>query len=636
MRDAEIYGAWEASRPVITHRSYFYPLAPIGVGTAAVKSLTGYISRLAAAHAVYTGTLVNRELLSRVPYTKGVWTGQSPPHLPGYSFYIGAHTLNGVGHRTQLWVTLLQELTGVPRLNLLTTLPWAGAIACVRLLRSHRAWCSSCFGEEDASAPSAYERLAWVFQVVTVCPAHRQPLESACPFCGRMQYVLSARSRPGYCSRCHHWLGRMSDGTMVHADLTEQIRIAEMVGALLAASPTLPAHFGLDLFRKNVRGLVRDAGGYRRFHAGIQRPYVRDWVRRPILPRMNSLVRLSSRQQVPLVRLLTERMEAGNKTDQKCASKAHYRVQAAVVEAALQAALGASIPPPLRQIANRLGYRQVTPLQFRYPALCREIAQKRRTGAGGSRPSSGNTPVSRDRILAALTAELAKPGFTDLPGVAASVGLSSKRRLYKDFHDLRRAIVAKNATIKERQREATRAASKYAIEAALKAAFREQVVPTVAEVARRLGYATVKPVTSQFPELTRQLRACRRRIAPAKCERRVSERVREALRKALGEFPPPSRTEVVRRAAGHRTRIREGFPDLWRALRERYVQHKREVHRARREAFADEVYRVALELQSHGIIPTAQLVLAAIPQPQFRSLSIVAETVRLARRELTT
>jgi len=40
-----------------------------------------------------------------------------------------------------------------------------------------------------------------------------------------------------------------------------------MVGALLAAGPTLSAHFGLDLFRENVRSFVRDAGGYHRFRA---------------------------------------------------------------------------------------------------------------------------------------------------------------------------------------------------------------------------------------------------------------------------------------------------------------------------------------------------------------------------------
>jgi hypothetical protein len=58
--------------------------------------------------------------------------------------------------------------------------------------------------------------------------------------------------------------------------------------------------------------------------------------------------------------------------------------------------------------------------------------------------------VPRDRIEKALIEELRKADFTDLRAAAASVGLSSKRRLYKDFRDLRLAIVAKNATIKKR------------------------------------------------------------------------------------------------------------------------------------------------------------------------------------------
>jgi len=88
-----------------------------------------------------------------------------------------------------------------------------------------------------------------------------------------------------------------------------------MVGALLAASPTLPAHFGLDLFRENVRSFVRDAGGYRRFHAGIRHPHVRDWIRRTDIPRMSSLLKLSHRQNVPLIRLLTERIDRGKNLD---------------------------------------------------------------------------------------------------------------------------------------------------------------------------------------------------------------------------------------------------------------------------------------------------------------------------------
>jgi hypothetical protein len=61
----------------------------------------------------------------------------------------------------------------------------------------------------------------------------------------------------------------------------------------------------------------------------------------------------------------------------------------------------------------------------------------------------------------------------------------------------------------------------------------------------------------------------------------------------------------------------------------------REMHRAKREAFAGEVYRAVLELHRQGIHPIVRLVLASIPQPQFRSRDIIAETVRLARHELS-
>jgi hypothetical protein len=60
-------------------------------------------------------------------------------------------------------------------------------------------------------------------------------------------------------------------------------------------------------------------------------------------------------------------------------------------------------------------------------------------------------PVPRDRVERALVEALNKDGLTHLRTVAASLGLSSTRRFYKDFRNLRRAIVAKNREIR-RQR----------------------------------------------------------------------------------------------------------------------------------------------------------------------------------------
>jgi hypothetical protein len=119
MRNTTLYDGWEASRPEVNGRSYLVHLPPIGIGTPAVESLTGYIARLAAAHAVETGVLVHRELLPRIPRTRGVLAGQLPVKMPAYS--CEAHVLNGSGERSRLWVSLLEQLTCIDRLDLLSS-----------------------------------------------------------------------------------------------------------------------------------------------------------------------------------------------------------------------------------------------------------------------------------------------------------------------------------------------------------------------------------------------------------------------------------------------------------------------------------------------------------------------------------
>ena len=487
--DAAVYGGWESVAANWTHRSYLYALAPIGVGTAEVESFTGYVARLAAAHTVEAGTLVNRELLPRVPYTKGASKGRAPSKLPSYSFYIDAHTLNGTGERARLWVSLLEELACVDRLELLTLLPWAKTISCVHLLRTQRAWCPFCYGAEPPAAPSVYERLSWTLQAVTACPAHRCPLESICRSCGRTQYVFSSKSRPGFCSRCQHWLGREPES--VDHDLAKPICIAEMVGELLAASPCLPTAFGLGQFQENVRILARGSGRC----VAIPYRHIREWIR-GCAPHMDSLGALSHSQEISMVRLLTERTDAGD-TGPPRSSHIHYRVAGRTVEEALRTALRDEIPPTLMEIAAHLGYRSIASLQNRYRDLCAQIVSKRQSGLKGSSTPS-NAPVPRERIEQALFEALNNEGPVSLHSVAASVGLRNKRRIYKGFHDLRHAIGEKNRRLKEQRMEA--------IERTIRAAFNEIPVPTVTEVARRLGLRDVTRITRRFPDLSVALR----------------------------------------------------------------------------------------------------------------------------------
>ena len=126
-------------------------------------------------------------------------------------------------------------------------------------------------------------------------------------------------------------------------------------------------------------------------------------------------------------------------------------IRSSIVEQALQTALQAATPAPLQVLANHLGYRTDASLRDRFPELCRQIATKRRATLKVSRRRSRVMPLPRDRVERALVEALNKDGLTNLRTVAASVGLSSIRRFYKGFRDLRLAIVAKNREIRKRR-----------------------------------------------------------------------------------------------------------------------------------------------------------------------------------------
>lgn len=494
MHSAAVFGAWETAPPVPVPCSYLYSLPPIGVGTAAVESFTGYITRLAAAHAVETGVLVNAELLTRVPCTKGASIGGTPSKMPT-AFFIDAFPLNGIGERARAWVSVLERLTGVRGLDLLTLLPWSKIISCVHLLRTQRAWCPDCYGKLPGLVDQhIYDRLLWNFQVVTACPVHCCPLESVCPSCTKSQYVFAPRMRPGYCSRCQAWLGRTPQSS--GGDRSEPVHIAIMVGELLAASPRLPGGFGLDRFRENMRTFRH----CRRVHVIVARGNIRGWSR-DNAPRMDSLVILSRCQDASMLRLLTERIVVESRITSHPAH-AHYRVDGPTVEAALQAAFREDVPPSLAEIATRLGYLSVAPLQFRFRDLSEAIIRKRRANLKLS-SAPVTAPIPRERIEQALSEALLKDGPISLSSLAKSIGLRNKRRLYKGFHDLRKAVIANN-----RQHRRQRGA---AIESALRAALAEAPVPSLKEVAQRLGFKSTSVLTRRFSDLSTALK--RRRQA---------------------------------------------------------------------------------------------------------------------------
>jgi len=259
----DCYDAWDLTEPAGPGRSRLFHLEPIGVGTADVESLTGYIARLAETHSVSTGALVSHVL---VPHL-GRRHLEAHPDSGLSSLWRSARAVNGTLGLAKDLVTALEAVTGRRELRLLTMLPWATVLDRKGLLRHDRAWCAACYREWQQHARPIYEPLIWSLAPVTVCPQHRQPLATRCPHpgCRRTLLYLSTRSRPGFCSLCHGWLGEPHgpghEVTVTQGPETRHEWIGRVVGELLAAGPRLEAPPTRDAMAESVMRCARALTG---------------------------------------------------------------------------------------------------------------------------------------------------------------------------------------------------------------------------------------------------------------------------------------------------------------------------------------------------------------------------------------
>src|SRR5580700_10421954 len=100
------YETWDSNVPLLPSVSRLYHLAPIGMGTPMVESLSGYIVRLAEAHCVSAGVLYAKEIKALAG--KGNIFSFRVENQAGYS----THTINGFGSPAADFVRALETLTG--------------------------------------------------------------------------------------------------------------------------------------------------------------------------------------------------------------------------------------------------------------------------------------------------------------------------------------------------------------------------------------------------------------------------------------------------------------------------------------------------------------------------------------------
>ena len=384
---------WDLTRPALPPRSRLYPLEPVGLGTPAVESLTGYVARLAEAHGVRTSKLVVAELLPRLgrPHLLG-------PVNRGVSAFWQRETraVNGTRTLAHDLVQALEALTLRHDLRFLTLLTWAEVVPPRGLVRPTRAWCPACYDEWQRAGQVVYEPLLWALTAVTACPRHRRRLRLACPHadCGRPAPPLGQQSRPGHCAWCERWLGTppepapAGDEALAPDELRWQAWVGQALGELLAAAPGLAAPPGRERVPLALRRAARQVTGGNvsalADRLGLRMVTLASWAGGRTTPCLGLLLQACDRLGTLPRRFLLEdgapvapRARGPTVLPAVPPRPRAEPFDAAAMRRTLEAVLASDErpPPSMREIARRVGVAHSW-LHRQLPELCRAISRR--------------------------------------------------------------------------------------------------------------------------------------------------------------------------------------------------------------------------------------------------------------------
>lgn len=254
--------------PVIGNRSVLHALAPRGLNTPEVESLTSYVCRLAHSHCMTATTLA-------------AWILERFVGPVADDFKWCQRSFSSMSAESEQWAAWLAELTGVGDLDRLTLVPWQHCVGGTGIAPKSDRWCPACLAEDLSSGSEPYLRLAWDIAPVTVCTRHRVELASICPHCTRS----NVRNRatvvvPGYCTACGGFLG---DSVRVPAT-PEGLWAARQVGNMVARQPTLEKGGASEVLRLII---AKMAGGQAASFArqlGLSKSGVWHWVTKGGVP----------------------------------------------------------------------------------------------------------------------------------------------------------------------------------------------------------------------------------------------------------------------------------------------------------------------------------------------------------------
>lgn len=180
-------------------RSVLYNIPPIGVGTMEVESLTSYIARIADAHCVETGALINEILINEIKKER-IYKEETVSAV----YRNDTHKFNGLSVAAAENVTIMNKLCGREDIESLTLIKYKNVLNHNKLLKKNKSWCPYCIADMKEIQ---FEKLIWCITPVDICHIHSTKLEDTCRKCGANQKHLKFKTLNGFCQKCFQWLG---------------------------------------------------------------------------------------------------------------------------------------------------------------------------------------------------------------------------------------------------------------------------------------------------------------------------------------------------------------------------------------------------------------------------------------------
>lgn len=249
-------------------RSTLHALAPQGLDTPDVESLTSYVCRLAYSHGMTSQKLVD-------------WVLGFFEHTVCDKYGWHQRNLSSMSVESEQWAAWLSELTGVGSLDRLTLSPYRHLLGTPGLAPRSDRWCPCCFSEDRQHNEEPYLRLAWDIAPIEACLKHKVKLTSTCPHCQRS----NVRNRaaivvPGYCTACGGFLGE--DGS--EPATPESLWTARQAGNMLAHRPQVATEGVVPLLETVIERMADGKIACFASSYGFSKSGVWHWLRKGGLP----------------------------------------------------------------------------------------------------------------------------------------------------------------------------------------------------------------------------------------------------------------------------------------------------------------------------------------------------------------